>query len=237
MSQQGSTSCVWPCQDASAPYYFYTDHTCKSFCSDPYQVLHRKYGTTCELVLNQGQQKEVKNVIAANNVGNILNSISINAVIIVSPANTVAITGLTLVKMLGYTRYLDVSHSVTIEAVYTNFKPQTGILSIKQLELHDDIRNKFSMKTPPQVFEKYNISPVFLVGFWFGFISLLIISLIVLIVVGVQWKFSKLYKESTINPILQKVKNTAQKLPSPAILQQLWRYHDVQHAPVPLSST
>ena len=224
MHQQDSTSCEWPCQDASAPYYFYTDQTCKSFCSDPYQVLQKQYGSTCELALSQDQQKEVEISVSASNIGNVINSITINTVTIISAANSVAVTGGTLVKLLGYTRYLDVSHSATLEAVYANFKAPTGLLASKQLELHHNAKNKFSTKTPPQVFEKYNISPVFLIGFWIGFISLLAISLVVLVIIGVQWKFTKLYKDSTFNPTLQKVKITAQNF----LLQQFYSsYGDI----------
>ena len=209
VQRQGSTSCVWPCQDTSAPYYYFTDHTCKSFCSDPYQAQEKQYGTACDLVLSEDQQKEVKDVVLTTNAGNILNSFSTSTVAIISPGNTAVITGGTLVKMLGYTRYVDVNHPPTLEGVFINFKASTGVLDSKQLRLY--AANKFSSKTPPQVFDKYNISPVFILGFWIGIVSLSVISSIVLIVVLLHRGFSNLWKDSTHKPTIRKSKGCSSK--------------------------
>ena len=222
MEQQGSTSCVWPCQDSSAPYYYFTDHTCKSFCSDPYQALKNPYGTSCELVLSESQEKEVKAVVSINNAGAVLNTLSTSAAVIISPASTAVVTGSTLVKILGFVRYLDVSHSATLEAVFADFKAATGVLDFKQLQLYAD--KKFSYKTPPKVFEKYNISPVFLLGFWIGVVSLLVICFIVLIIAALYRKCSNRYKDSKHKPIFRKIKITAQNF----LLQQLYAsYGDI----------
>ena len=101
MEQQGSISCVWPCQDNSAPYYYFTDHTCKSFAPDPYQALKNQYGTSCELVLSESQEKEVKTVVSINNAGAVLNTISTSAAAIISPESTAVVTGVTLVQDTG----------------------------------------------------------------------------------------------------------------------------------------
>ena len=51
-----------------------------------------------------------------------LNSFSTSAAIIILRASTAVVTGETLIKMLAYTRYVDVSHSATLEALFRSFK-------------------------------------------------------------------------------------------------------------------
>ena len=207
MKDQGSTSCVWPCQDNTVPYYYPSDQTCKSFCSQPYQADKGQYGTSCDLILSQEEQKKINTVVSLATAGNIINSISVTAATIASASNPTTVTGVTLVKLLGYTRYLDVTHSPRLEATYVQFKSSTGVLDAKQLALPVETKTKFAEKTSPSVFEKYNISPIFLVGFWIGFVSLLIISGIVLFAVTVAWGFSKTPQESTLKTISKKVKD------------------------------
>ena len=143
---------------------------------------------------------------------------------LIHASNPTVITATCVAEIIDYTRYMRISHSRRLEGVFAGYKQPPGVINTKQLALSSKVQSKVSQGVPPAVFERYQVSPTFLVGFWVGFVSLLIISVIVLVLMALNCQVSKLNKTSKLRTIFVKVKEGAQNY----LLQQFYAsYGDI----------
>ena len=209
VQQEGVNSCIWPCSDSS-PYYYTTDQTCKSSCSDPYLGTKEDYGTTCSLSLSASDQKQISNIVTVTSTVNTISTVSLATASIASASNPAAVTGSTMVKVLAYTRYLNITHSARLEATFVGLQTSTGVFDSKQIQLGSSTKSKFKEHTAPTMFEKYNVSPTFLIGFWAGLISLLILATVALFVMIIDKRIIKLENKKLLKRASRKLKDTFQ---------------------------
>ena len=130
-------------------------------------------------------------MVSTTATGNAIATAGLTTATVISGSNPSAITGASLVQILVYTRYMNISRSSRLEATFVGFKVSSGVIDTQQTSLSNQTKDKFQEKSSPPMFENYGISPTFLVNFWAGVVSLLIISGVVLIVMAIYWKISR----------------------------------------------
>ena len=186
MTVGGSSFCHSPCR---ADQFLYDNGSCLSLCpsphiqsilegiqfckgcSYPYRVLSPGF---CELDLSEDQITQANTLSTAiNKLDTTLDAASFLATFVASSDPTMfCVTSFT--KMLFYIRYMDVAYSPMLQKILDNQRITKSSLhppaSIKQ-----EAQRRGEKYSLPENFERYSLSPSFLMNSWSPLISLIII--------------------------------------------------------------
>ena len=141
------------------------------------QVTHLSYLYSFYLACNATNcnPANTSSTVLANSIGRAATTAALGVTSAMSASNPSAITGAQLMKILEYLRYVNVTHSAELETLYSSFNPSPGAFSFDSMQMTPQMKSAFDNPPTPPVFRRYNISSSFLVSFWDGITSLLII--------------------------------------------------------------
>ena len=168
---------------SSTVYYYPTDYTYKKSCPIPYTANN----DVCYLDVSQPEAQQIRSISAGITSTNTISSIGLMINTIIATSSPAFIMGAGLMKILEYMRYMDITHSAHLELLFVSFKPSLGIIHTNTLKMTKEMKDSFNNGSPIEVFGRYNILPSFLVSFWDGLVSLLILSSCV----GILWILNK----------------------------------------------
>ena len=167
-------------------YYYAEIETCLPLCSPPYTTVERAYYTECHLDISPEDTKVAENLANTNN--NLINANGIMTAMMsavsLSDPGTLS-TGM-LVKMFQYTRFINVTHTASLELMFKRSKLMTGFLFFAP-KITSSMRNKFIKRELPPRFMIYGVPSSFIVGFWDGLMSLAILLGLLVFQVIINW--------------------------------------------------
>ena len=178
--------CDYPC---SSGQFLYKNGNCSSVCSSPYLQRIASIYKFCDSppTRDEATTGPVNDVI--KNVIFVL--IMFNTWIFAS--DPIAITGPHLVEILEYLRYVDVTHSARLDAMYLSFNPAPDMPGIQYLNMNSDMQRPFrNLPSTPKMFIRYGIPSSFLLNCWDDIAFLLIILGCILICIIFKLLVNKL---------------------------------------------
>ena len=143
--------------------------------------LKRNLNNVRFLQISSDDIKDINRRNTAINSGNLATTACLLIVSALCPGDPSYITSITLLKMLEYTKFLNIEYTSRIEFFFLTYKPVTGVINIPYLELPSMIKSKFTETSTPTIFEIFGLSSVFIINFWDDLIALSITFIIFLI--------------------------------------------------------
>ena len=187
------------CNACPDGYFIYPDDgvTCKLGCNYPYIVTDI---ILCKLDLSENELKGTKTVSTTNRISNSILGIGSFLLSLLDPSDPSAFTLVTIVKMLLYTRYMNLAYPSKLQSVLDQQNPnQPSLQFLKDAQgLIKDHLPKISI---PERFGHYKLHSNFLVNFFQPLLILLSIVAMILIFDLINC-FSK--PESKFKPLVRK---------------------------------
>ena len=151
------------CDLCAAGYYFYPDENkCKLSCIYPYTIQRLVY---CELDLSSSDIEQTATMSKIINTGNLVQDIGLVIAGFVSPDDPSAFALVALVKMLFYTRYMDLKYSPRLQSVLD--QQDASKPSVKFFQKAQSLIMQHMRKYPlPGRFDHYGLHSSFLVNFF-----------------------------------------------------------------------
>jgi len=190
--------CDSPCSN-STDYYYPEDGSCQSHCEYPYQSKNENgYLQVCTLKATQAEAEQAKKLAQTTAVANSISSGGIVAGSLLASGDSAAATMGSLTKMLSYIKFMDIKFPPKLQLLFDSQTSNSSLLS----SIPNRLRDKTGNKSPPTNFEKYNVSPSFIINFW----PSLIILVAILIAIFIFLIFSVFMKSCTaLSNILHKI--------------------------------
>ena len=171
---------------------------------------NRNHWSRVQPLIKYWRIKQISTIATATKTDNMLSSISVASAAIDSASNPAATTETTLISMLAYTKYPNISHSTRLEATFIEFQDSQGVIDSNKTGLTNVMKRGFDQKILPGVYERYNVSSTFLLSFWFRFCSLLTVSGVVLLIIAMNYRVARLPGKKLLKHICLKLKYSSQ---------------------------
>ena len=181
--------CNKPCTTSPNLYYDLDTQGCRPECKFPYVSDQEDFGVTCYLSMKENDIAEVTDIVKTTSDAATAAKTGLAIINLFSATNPSAVTSGSLIKLLEYTRYINLTHSPRLELTYSLYRPDMGLFSIQKLQLSSGAVESLTKQAAPFVFEKYknNLKSSFIVSFWDGIVSLLIILAAVFLLYFMDW--------------------------------------------------
>ena len=134
--------------------------------------LNTKYNNVRFLQISSGDIKDIDRRNTAINAANLATTACLLISSALSPGDPSYIMSITLLKILEYTKFLNIEYTSRIELFFLTYKPVTGVINIPYLELPSIIKSKFTETPAPVIFKVFGLSSVFIINFWNDLIAL-----------------------------------------------------------------
>ena len=167
---ENASLCTNPC-GGKIPYYSLDDHTCISSCAFPSTILYFSSYTGCQIPISS-QENEAIGAMASliNNMANV-SSATLVATSIFSFSDPGCMSVAMLTKMLQFTKFVRVTHTVRLELILLKTKIRTGFLPFAP-KIPLGLNSSLMSRDLPDEFERYKVQSEFLVSFWDGLMSI-----------------------------------------------------------------
>ena len=160
----GLKICQTICEDPK-PYYNLDNKNCKALCLQPYIVIQTEHGQTCYLPISEAETKEATRLAVFTNVSSSLVTAGLLLTAVICPFDSSAITGSALSRLLEYTKYLNISHSVRLEAIFSASDGNPLLFNIAALKLPAQTQEELAYSSNILVFTRYGLGSSFLLNF------------------------------------------------------------------------
>jgi len=170
----GIQRCSSPCLNPF-DYFYNSNQTCGAFCSSPSTIQIIEFLQVCLIPLpspstdqnglSSGETQTVEQTKATANAAGAAASVGIAASSVISSHGSGAITLVSLIKMLDYIRYMKVNYPPKLEYMLSLKNYNTITLNLN-VNLPENIENKFPNYPLPAKFGKYDLVASFFVNYW-----------------------------------------------------------------------
>lgn len=203
--------CDLPCEASSE--FLYEDGSCLETCPEPKVI--SQYDTTGSVQFCLDPTLSAENLNKIQSLADSLNTLdeisnyALLALNVIFPANP----GITLKKslnnMLFSLRYLNISGSLELQALYSMVNLTSNDYTGHNL-LSDDLADKFTDSSPPKQFTRFGLHANFLVNYGNTIIWMLILVAIVIALLLLEWIFRRLQNIRRARLILHRSRITLQ---------------------------